>query len=242
MIYSESTGQPLQLADGLLLSALMERISMHQALESVLAELVVPFHDSTQISWRDELPVLAGTAATLRELRASDAAGLLTSVATADVSRLMSPPPSTAEGFEKFIAWTRRQRAGGRSLAFGVVPHGSTTVAGLFQVRALDGTFHTAEWGFALGSEYWGTGVFGDAARLVAEFVFDVLRAHRLEARVALRNDRGNGALHKLGARQEALLRRSFLKNGEYLDQVLWSILAEDWRRLNAAAKASIIH
>ena len=27
----------------------------------------------------------------------------------------------------------------------------------------------------------------------------------------------------------EGLLRKSFLKNGEYLDQMLWTILDEDW-------------
>ena len=49
---------------------------------------------------------------------------------------------------------------------------------------------------------------------------------HRLEARAALQNGRGNGALRKVGAVQEGVLRRSFLRNGEYLDQALWTILA----------------
>ncbi|MDE3153994.1 MAG: GNAT family N-acetyltransferase, partial [Acidobacteriota bacterium] len=53
---------------------------------------------------------------------------------------------------------------------------------------------------------------------------------HRLEARAAVRNGRGNGALRKLGAVQEGVLRRSFLRHGEYLDQVLWTILADEWR------------
>jgi RimJ/RimL family protein N-acetyltransferase len=52
---------------------------------------------------------------------------------------------------------------------------------------------------------------------------------HRLEARAAVQNGRGNGALRKLGAVHEGILRRSFLCNGEYLDQALWSILADDW-------------
>ena len=47
------------------------------------------------------------------------------------------------------------------------------------------------------------------------------LGVHRLEARAAVKNGRGNGALRKLGAVQEGVLRRSFLKNGEYLDQAL---------------------
>jgi RimJ/RimL family protein N-acetyltransferase len=36
--------------------------------------------------------------------------------------------------------------------------------------------------------------------------------------------------LRKIGAVQEGLLRKSFLKNGEYLDQTLWTILHEDWK------------
>ena len=41
---------------------------------------------------------------------------------------------------------------------------------------------------------------------------------------------RGNGALRKLGAVQEGILRKSFLRSGEYLDQMLWTVLDEDWR------------
>ena len=37
--------------------------------------------------------------------------------------------------------------------------------------------------------------------------------------------------VRKIGAVQEGVLRRSFLRNGEYLDQVLWTVLEEDWRR-----------
>ena len=33
------------------------------------------------------------------------------------------------------------------------------------------------------------------------------------------------------GIVQEGVLRKSFLRNGEYLDQTLWTILDEDWRR-----------
>ena len=55
-----------------------------------------------------------------------------------------------------------------------------------------------------------------------------------MEARAALANGRGNGALRKLGAVQEGILRRSFLRRGEYLDQSLWTILAEEWREAKA--------
>jgi RimJ/RimL family protein N-acetyltransferase len=190
--------------------------------------------------WRQGLPVLTGAKVTLRELRLSDAPSLLTMLATEEVARFISPPPTTVEGFERFIAWTHRERAAGSYICFAVVPHGMDSAVGLFQIRQLEPGFSTAEWGFALGSAFWGTGVFVDGANLAVDFAFDVIKSHRLEARAAVQNGRGNGALRKIGATQEGVLRKSFLRNGEYLDQVLWTILSEDWRRAKAVWGVSI--
>jgi RimJ/RimL family protein N-acetyltransferase len=80
-----------------------------------------------------------------------------------------------------------------------------------------------------IGSPYSGTAVFQKGAELVINFAFEAVGIHRLEARAAVRNGRGNGALRKIGAVQEGVLRKSFYRHGEYLDQVLWTILDEDW-------------
>jgi RimJ/RimL family protein N-acetyltransferase len=180
--------------------------------------------------WKTGLPVLTGRQITLRELRVSDAASLLAMLTTQEVSRFISPPPTTVEGFERFIMWANHERAAGNYACFAVVPHGMDTAVGLFQVRQLDPGWGTAEWGFALGSAFWGTGMFTDGAELVLDFVFETIGVHRLEARAAVLNGRGNAALQKVGAMKEGILRRSFLRNGQYLDQALWTILAEDRR------------
>ena len=196
---------------------------------SVIAAASAPA--TTTSDWRQALPVLAGSMVTLRELRLSDAPSLLAMLSTEEVSRFISPPPTTVEGFERFIAWTHRERAAGNYVCYAVVPHGMDAAIGIFQVRQLEPGFATAEWGFAIGSAFWGTGVFIDAAKMVVNFAFDVVGTHRLEARAAVANGRGNGALRKVGAVQEGVLRKSFLRNGEYLDQTLWTILDEDWKR-----------
>jgi [ribosomal protein S5]-alanine N-acetyltransferase len=187
--------------------------------------------EATTTDWRKALPMLSGGKVTLRELRLSDATSLVAMLATEEVARFISPPPTTVEGFERFIAWTHRERAAGNYACFAVVPHGMDAAVGIFQVRQLEPGFVTAEWGFAIGSPFWGTGIFADGARLVVDFTFETIKTHRLEARAAVANGRGNGALRKIGATQEGLLRKSFLRNGEYLDQVLWTILDDDWRR-----------
>jgi RimJ/RimL family protein N-acetyltransferase len=181
-------------------------------------------------NWREGLPVLTGHLVSLREMRMSDARSLLTMLTTEEVAKFVSPPPTTVEGFERFISWSHRERERGNYVCFAVVPRGLTTAVGIFQIRKLEAGFATAEWGFALGSAYWGTGMFLEGGRLAVEFAFDTLGVYRLEARAAVVNGRGNGALRKIGAVQEAILRRSFLCNGVHLDQVLWSILKSGWR------------
>jgi RimJ/RimL family protein N-acetyltransferase len=190
--------------------------------------------------WRFELPVLADSEVVLREVCRSDAASLSALLTTPEITRFISPPPPTIEGFERFIAGSQRLRAAGQGACFAITLRGFDTAIGIIQVRQtkpcedeapqVDGTIDTAEWGFAVGSPFWGTGIFDRAARLVADFAFSQMRVRRLEARCAVRNGRGGHALRKLGATAEGVLRKAFLCGGEYLDQVLYAIVASDWR------------
>ena len=199
--------------------------------------------DIVTTDWRMGLPVLKGAQVVLRELRATDARSLFALLTTEEVARFISPPPTTVEGFERFIAWAQRQRRAGSYACFAVTLANDDTAIGIFQLRELEPGFGTAEWGFAIGSPYWGTGVFQQGAGLLVDFAIDVVGVHRLEARAAVRNGRGNGALRKIGAVQEGLLRKSFLKNGEYLDQTLWTILDEDWQAKRCwASEEGTIH
>jgi ribosomal-protein-alanine N-acetyltransferase len=180
--------------------------------------------------WRNGLPVLRGELVTLRELRPSDAPSLCALLTNEEVSRFVSPPPTSTDGFERFIGWTLRQRKAGTYVCYAVTLRGFDTAIGIIQVRQLETAFSTAEWGFMIGSEFWGKGVFQESAALVLDFVFGTLGVHRLEARAAVLNGRGNGALMKIGAVLECQLRRSFYKNGQHFDQALYSILAFDRR------------
>jgi [ribosomal protein S5]-alanine N-acetyltransferase len=147
------------------------------------AETVTATRRTESTDWRKALPVLHRDGFSLRELRAGDAAPLLALLTTEEVTRFISPPPKTIEGFERFISWANSQREAGRYVCFAIVPDGCDTAVGLFQVRQLDGSFETAEWGFALASEFWGSGLFMAGAEAILEFSFDTLGVHRLEAR-----------------------------------------------------------
>jgi ribosomal-protein-alanine N-acetyltransferase len=199
-----------------------------------ISRTTVPVED------RDWLPVLEGRHVTLRALRVSDAVTLHGLLTAPEVARFVSRPPGTVDAFERFIVKANRQRTG-KYICYAVTLKGSDTAIGMFQIRETEPNFEVAEWGFALGSAFWGTGVFTESAQLILQFVFLTLGVHRLEARAAVRNGRGGRALQKVGAVQEGVLRKSFKCNGEYLDQVLYAIVKDDWRASREVGQNSLM-
>lgn len=182
--------------------------------------------------WREGLPVLTGALGTLREIETADALPLFGLLTGDEAARFVAPWPSTIEGFASLLQQARDDRRRGAAMTYAMVAAGGTDACGLVQVRAIEPGFNTALWTFALGSPYWGTGLFAESAALVLRLLFDDIGVRRLEARTAAVNGRGNGALRKIGAVREARLRRSFVRSGACHDEVLWSLLADDWRRL----------
>jgi hypothetical protein len=70
-----------------------------------------------------------------------------------------------------------------------------------------------------------------EAAALVAEFAFTTLGTFRIEGRAVTANGRGNGALLKLGASSEGILRGGLKRGDLPRDQFIWGLLAEEWRK-----------
>jgi RimJ/RimL family protein N-acetyltransferase len=179
--------------------------------------------------WRAELPTLTACLVVLREPIPEDLRPLVELLSVADACRFGLDEPVSDLLVQQFIARVRQDRTTGLGFTFVVTIGPAATVSGLVQVRQLDPSFETGEWECVLAPSSRGTGVFLETARLVGSFAFDAVGAHRLESRVLLQNGRANGALRKLGAVQEGILRRSLRRGGEYLDQVLWALLKEDW-------------
>jgi RimJ/RimL family protein N-acetyltransferase len=180
-------------------------------------------------TWRTELPTLTGRTITLREPGTQDLGPLVDLLSYGDATRFGIEEPTSDVGVQELIDRAARERASGLSATYVITLTGTRTLVGLLQVRQLDPSFEAAEWECTIAPSSRGCGVFMEAARLAGSFAFGTLGAHRLEARVLLQNGRANGALRKLGAVQEGVLRRSVRYAGEYFDQVLWSILKEDW-------------
>jgi RimJ/RimL family protein N-acetyltransferase len=187
-------------------------------------------------NWRTEGAVLATRRVQLREPGPADLASLVGVLSLADASSFGLDAPASDAAIKALIDRAPRDRAKGHALTFVIVLTSTSEVVGLLQIRPLDPAFEAGEWECTLAPAVRGHGVFLEAARLAGSYLFGAVGAHRLEARVLLQNGRGNGALRKLGAVQEGILRQAARAGAGYADQVLWAVLKEDWGRHWVAA------
>jgi RimJ/RimL family protein N-acetyltransferase len=179
--------------------------------------------------WRNGLPSLNGRVVSLREPVPQDLGPLADLLSIGDATRFGLDEPVSEVSVQELIERFGRERASGIAFTYVITIAAARTLVGLVQVRQLDPSFEAAEWECTIAPASRGTGIFLEAARLVGSFAFGVVGTHRLEARVVLQHGRANGALRKLGAVQEGVLRRSVRRVDEYFDQMLWSLLKDDW-------------
>jgi RimJ/RimL family protein N-acetyltransferase len=179
--------------------------------------------------WRTGLPPLTARLVSLREPVAQDLGSLVDLLSAADATRFGMDEPGREMTVQRLIERAARDRAAGLSFTYVITTGTARPPVGLIQVRRLDPAFEVGEWECTVSPSARGTGVFVESIRLIGSFAFGSVGVRRLETRVLLQNGRGNTALRKLGAVQEGILRRSIRRNGEYVDQALWSLLKEDW-------------
>ena len=82
-----------------------------------------------------------------------------------------------------------------------------------------------AELGYWLAEDYWGRGIITEAIERMIEFGFKKFDINRIFARTFSTNLASQRALEKAGMMQEARLKNSIVKNGQYLDELIFSIL-----------------
>ena len=180
-------------------------------------------------NWREELPTLSARLVTLREPTSADLRSLMDLLLLADAARFGIDEQLSEVAVQRMLERIVNERSAGVAFTYAITVSSTRALIGLVQVRQIDLSWESAEWECTLAPSWRGTGVFLETARLVGSFAFGAVGVHRLEARVLMQNGRGNGALRKLGAVQEGILRESARRGTEYVDQVLWSLLKEDW-------------
>jgi [ribosomal protein S5]-alanine N-acetyltransferase len=72
-------------------------------------------------------------------------------------------------------------------------------------------------------------------------YAFEILDVHRIYARHFGRNPASGRVMQKLGMTQEGLMRKHFLKWGDYQDIVYYGLLREEWAASRDADSADAL-
>jgi RimJ/RimL family protein N-acetyltransferase len=92
------------------------------------------------------------------------------------------------------------------------------------------------ELGYVFHPEFGGQGYATEACAAVLALAFEELGLHRVIARLDARNDPSAKLAARLGLRQEAHLVRNEMFKGEWTDEIIYALLAEEWPKSPAAS------
>jgi len=82
---------------------------------------------------------------------------------------------------------------------------------------------------FSLLPEFWGQGYAREAANAVLKFGFESLDLHRIEAGVAVPNEKSIALIERLGMQREGRHRKILPLAMGFTDNYSYAILKEDW-------------
>jgi len=105
------------------------------------------------------------------------------------------------------------------------------------QVDQVNGTF---SYGVGIAQEHKGNGYAAEAVLLVMRFMFDERRFQKCEAQVYDYNSASISLHRKLGFTEEGRLRRHLFLAGEYHDELLFGMTAEEFRELYPKLKSAL--
>ncbi|MFF5202073.1 GNAT family N-acetyltransferase [Micromonospora parva] len=170
---------------------------------------------------------------TLRPVRIDDLDDVYAYQRRPDVVRwMLGAEPRTREQSRASVlamagedAW----RAEGDCLTVAAVTDAGVVV-GIVELVWRSQVDRTAEIGFVFHPDHGGRGLATEAAAAVLAWGFDEFGLHRVYGRCHGRNAASARMMTRLGMRQEARHVESYLFKGEWADQLVFAILAHEWR------------
>jgi RimJ/RimL family protein N-acetyltransferase len=92
------------------------------------------------------------------------------------------------------------------------------------------------EIGYALGLGYRGQGYATEAARALMTYGFASLGLYRIYATTSSVNAGSWGVMERLGMRREGHLREAESRDGEWVDTLIYGVLAREWQEAGGAS------
>jgi ribosomal-protein-serine acetyltransferase len=133
-----------------------------------------------------------------------------------------------------FIRRTRSQVSDNDGFQAAIVL--AESIVGMVGYHAIDWPNRSTRIGYWLDERHQGRGIMTAAVRVLVDQALSTWRLNRVEIRAAADNRRSRAIPERLGFRQGETVRRAELVDGRYLDSVVYSMVAAEWRPPSASA------
>jgi ribosomal-protein-serine acetyltransferase len=134
----------------------------------------------------------------------------------------------TLDDTKGFIRRAGRQLVDNDGFQVAVVCSGA--IAGVVGYLGVDWQNRSTALGYWLGEEWQGKGTMTLAVRTLVDHALTTWQLNRVEIRAAEGNRRSRSVPERLGFSQDGILREAESVEGRYLDSVVYSMLAGEWR------------
>jgi ribosomal-protein-alanine N-acetyltransferase len=141
------------------------------------------------------------------------------------------PHPYTQADAEQWIAFAQQQDPQTR---FAIEVHGEVA-GGITLELGSDIERCSAEIGYWLGEAFWGKGITTAAVRALTSHGFEAFNLTRIFAVPFANSSASARVLEKCGYVREGVMRRSAIKEGVVLDQVLYAVTDQDLARTQSS-------
>jgi RimJ/RimL family protein N-acetyltransferase len=171
---------------------------------------------------------------TLRRYLDTDYDDLLKLQSSPDVTRFLLYDVRTPEQVQESLAGRLADvpmDTDGQALTVAVILRETGQHVGEVTLFVHSAEHRTGELGFVFNPDFHGRGYAAEASVELLRLGFEELGMHRIIGRLDARNTASANLLKRLGMRQEAhFVRNEFLK-GEWTDELVFAMLADEWNR-----------
>ena len=181
-------------------------------------------------------PTLTTSRLTLRELKKSDAPALVALLHDEEVSRTLlgNLERVTLKDEQNYIKAMRKQFSKSQRIEWLVCDRATGAPMGSIGLQSIDRAHNRAGAGFCLARAFWGRGYMTEAFSAVLDYAFGGLELNRVSAGHFAGNLASGRVQQKCGLQYEGTYRQAFLKNGQYIDEVMYAITKQDWSENHA--------
>jgi len=116
-----------------------------------------------------------------------------------------------------------------RGVRWGIVRKGNDKLIGTCGIYDWNKTSHSAEIGYDLDPAYWGQGIMTEALRAILKYGFERIQLNRIQAIIDSKNAKSIRLVRRLEFKKEGVLRQRSYFRGEFRDDVVFSLLRNEW-------------